>query len=108
MVLKFLEPVALLQIGNVALFGLNLTLTNTCEISTYMAVRKSLSQTQQKTVTLPSCTIATTSYLTTANTTRFESIMQHIEIVYSSPYDIILTGDFNIDSGQLKINCFEC
>ena len=27
--------------------------------------------------------------------------MQHLEIVYSSPYDIIPTGDFNIDSGRI-------
>ena len=33
--------------------------------------------------------------------------MQHLEIVYSSPYYIILTGDFNIDSGQSKINIIE-
>ena len=33
--------------------------------------------------------------------------MQHLEIVYSSPYDIILTGYFNIDSGQSKINIIE-
>ena len=33
--------------------------------------------------------------------------MQHLEIVYSSPYDIILTGDFNIGLGQSKINTIE-
>ena len=33
--------------------------------------------------------------------------MQHLGMVYSSPYDIILTGDFNIDLGQSKINTIE-
>ena len=33
--------------------------------------------------------------------------MQHLEIVCSSPYDIILTGVFNIDSGQSKIKFIE-
>ena len=33
--------------------------------------------------------------------------MQHLELVYFSPYDIILTGDFSIDSDQSKINIIE-
>ena len=48
-----------------------------------------------------------TVYIPTVNTTRFESLMQHLVIVYSSLHDIILTGDFNIDSGQSKINIIE-
>ena len=51
--------------------------------------------------------ITGTVYLPTVNTTIFESLMQHLEIVFSSPSDIILTGDFNIDSGQLKTNAIE-
>ena len=42
--------------------------------------------------------IAGTVYLPTVNTTRFESLMQHLEIVYCSLFDIILTGHFNIYS----------
>ena len=61
---------------------------------------------------LPDClviktVITGTVYLSTPTTTIFESLMQHLEIVYSFPYDIILTGDFNIDLGQSKINTIE-
>ena len=51
--------------------------------------------------------ITGTVFLPTVNTTRFESLMQHLEIVNSSPHDIILKGDFNIYSGQLMINILE-
>ena len=42
--------------------------------------------------------ITGTVYLPIVNTTRFESLMQHLEIVYCSLFDIILTGHFNIYS----------